>query len=263
MFRIETYLTLLMFLSATNCLSPPSPDPLSALTCSPTPDGYLVADPRQCDRYAECTPEGRKVISLCPDGLVVSLSAAACDLPAKVDCSTRPKRQPAAKSGLCPRANGVFPLDLSCNRYLDCREGQLFIQSCGAGAVFDPNLGCVHPDETTRPGCTAEEQYNFHCPNPKELVSRNLKFGDHLRLPHPTDCRLFYACLVNGQPRLLSCEKPKVFNPESELCENQDFVRGCEDTYLPEEIINGQEIERLERLEKELLLLRKSGLLGS
>jgi len=236
-------------------------DPLSSLKCNPTPNGYLVADPEQCDRYAECTPEGNKVLSLCPDGLVVSLSAVACDLPAKVDCSSRPKRQTPKKYGLCPRANGLFPLDLSCSRFLDCREGKLFVQSCGSGAVFDPVLGCVHPDQTTRKGCTAEEQYGFNCPNPKDILSQNLKFGDHLRLAHPSDCRLFYACLLNGQPRLLSCEKPTVFSPDTEVCESQELVRGCEDTYLPQELEENSDSKVLQRLQQELAILRKSGLL--
>ena len=37
-----------------------------------------------------------------------------------------------------------------------------------------------------------------------------LRFGDHERLPHPSDCAYFYACLSSGQPRLLGCERPKV-----------------------------------------------------
>ena len=42
------------------------------------------------------------------------------------------------------------------------------------------------------------------------LVAKLFRFGDHERLPHPTDCAYFYACLSSGQPRLLGCERPKV-----------------------------------------------------
>jgi len=238
-------------------------DALTSLTCSPTPSGYLVADPKQCDRYAECSPDGVKKVRLCPDGLVVSLERVACDLPAKVDCSSRPLLQDPQPRGLCPRSNGVFPLETSCTRYVDCRGGQVFLQNCGAGAVFDPVLGCVHPDMTRRPGCTAEDQYKFDCPNPKELASKSLKFGDHLRLPHPTDCSLFYACLVNGQPRLLSCERPSVFNALTELCEAQENVPGCENTYNEEATNDSVGNAIRERLEKEIALLRKSGLFAN
>ena len=49
-----------------------------------------------------------------------------------------------------------------------------------------------------RPGCSAQEKYQFTCPS-SGLTQR---FGDHDRLPHPTDCSFFYACLSNGAPRL-------------------------------------------------------------
>merc|ERR1712137_915722 len=52
----------------------------------------------------------------------------------------------------------------SCSEFIDCREGQPFMQSCGHGAVFDEIFGCVHPDETNRVGCTASEVLGFKCP---------------------------------------------------------------------------------------------------
>ena len=61
------------------------------------------------------------------------------------------------------------------------------------------------------------------------------RFGDHERHPHPTDCAYFYACLNTGQPRLLGCTKPTVFNPETGLCDKPELVKGCEDYYPPGE----------------------------
>ena len=55
------------------------------------------------------------------------------------------------------------------------------------------------------------------------------------RLPHPTDCSLFYACLRNGSPRLLSCQIPTVFNAETGFCEDQARVPGCRGFYPTEE----------------------------
>ena len=66
----------------------------------------------------------------------------------------------------------------------------------------------------------------------------------------------------NGQPRLLSCERPTVFNPETGLCDQQENVPGCEDTYREEEELLGEgERDRIaqairKQLEKEFGLNR-------
>jgi hypothetical protein len=212
--------------------TPPPDDPLAQVECEESEDGYIIPDPAQCDRYAECTPRGRLVLQLCPDGYALDLQHGVCDLASKVNCEGRTKQQAPTGTGLCPRLNGNFPLppEVSCADYVDCREGQPFQMSCGHGAVFDDVLGCVHPDQTNRPGCTATDVLGFKCPAP----GSDTTFGDHQRLPHPTDCSLFYACLSTGLPRLLGCTKPKVFNPRSGLCDDQKNVEGCEETYPDE-----------------------------
>ena len=82
-----------------------------------------------------------------------------------------------------------------------------------------------------RPGCNADDKYQFTCPH----FGLYQRFGDHDRLPHPTDCKFYYACLRNGLPRLLSCQKPQVFNPESGFCDHHENVQGCQGYYPPEE----------------------------
>jgi len=224
-------------------------DLLSQVECEISEDGYLIPDPLQCDRYAECTPHGKLILRLCTDGYGLNLNSGKCDLISKVDCTGRDKQQAPTGTGLCPRLNGYFavPAETSCNEFIDCREGQAFMQSCGHGAVFDELVGCVHPDETTRVGCTASEVLGFKCPPP----TGDKKFGDHERFPHPTDCAYFYACLSTGQPRLLGCTRPKVFEPESGLCKDQHLVPGCEDYYPPEELETDLKVERA-KIEKEI-----------
>jgi len=224
-------------------------DLLLQVECEVSEDGYLVPDPAQCDRYAECTPHGRRLIQLCTDGYALDVLTGKCDLLSKVDCTGRDKLQTATGSGLCPRLNGYFPVPatVSCAEYVDCRDGQPFMQSCGVGAVFDPVLGCVHPDQTSREGCTASDVFGFKCPK----HNGNFKFGDHNRVAHPTDCAYFYACLSSGQPRLLGCTQPKVFNPASGICEDAANVPGCEDYYPPQDNRIDIEAERL-KIEEEI-----------
>ena len=96
--------------------------------------------------------QGVKNILLCPDGFAFSLEKSQCDYLSKVDCGPRTKLQPAKSTALCPRENGYFPMpaEVSCDQYVDCRNGVGHVLSCGAGAVFDEVLGCVHPDQTSR-----------------------------------------------------------------------------------------------------------------
>jgi len=44
-------------------------------------------------RYAECTPRGRLVLQLCPDGYALDLQHGVCDLASKVNCEGRTKQQ--------------------------------------------------------------------------------------------------------------------------------------------------------------------------
>eukprot|EP00092_Neocalanus_flemingeri_P020104 GFUD01021765.1.p1 GENE.GFUD01021765.1~~GFUD01021765.1.p1 ORF type:complete len:1012 (+),score=236.64 GFUD01021765.1:51-3086(+) len=236
---------------STESSPPSSADPLDDLSCEQSEDGYIVPDPEQCDRFAECSPHGEKFYKLCPDGLVLSLSKGLCDYPEKVDCQDRPRLQSSLGKGHCIRENGNFalPAEVSCTQYVDCRGGEGNLQSCGAGAVFDEVLGCVHPDETTRTGCTAIDKYEFQCPT--FGLSKN--FGDHDRLAHPIDCKLFYACLRNGLPRLLGCEKPTVFNPETGVCDKQENVPGCEEYYVVDKVDHEDRDKIVQEIREQLL----------
>jgi len=225
-------------------------DFLTKAVCDKSDDGYVIPDPEQCDRYIECAASGKRTIKLCTDGWALDLKTGKCDLGSKVDCTGRSKLQRPTGTGMCPRLNGNFalPASISCSEYVDCREGQPFQQSCGYGAVFDEILGCVHPDETNREGCTAEDVFGFKCP---ALTGDSLRFGDHDRVAHPTDCASFYACLATGKPRLLGCDNPKVFNPETGFCTEQHLVPGCENYYPPDQLKVDIEVER-EKIAEEI-----------
>lgn len=203
----------------------PPVDPLAGLVCEKSEHGYTVPDPEQCDRYVECSSAGVKAEKLCPDGLALSLQTGVCDYLVVTDCQDRPKLQQPKGRGPCIRENGRFPVE-TCDQFLDCRAGEWDVQGCAVGVVFDDVKGCVHPDETDRPGCRAADQFDINCPYYGPYA--RLRFGDHDRLPHPRNCNLFYACLRKGLPRLNTCPTPKVFNPKSGFCDDKKNVPGCE-----------------------------------
>ncbi len=58
------------------------------------------------------------------------------------------------------------------------------------------------------------------------LFARELRFGNHDRLPDPSDCVGFFSCLRSGQPRIGKCPKKTVFNPATGQCGDPKGVPG-------------------------------------
>ena len=79
-----------------------------------------------------------------------------------------------------------------------------------------------------------------HCPLPAKyrvarrtclsslpfLATRVLRFGNHERLAHPTDCQKFFSCLRNGHPRAGACPRKTVFSEETGHCADPATVKG-------------------------------------
>jgi hypothetical protein len=131
----------------------------------------------------------------------------------------------------CPQAFGLFAVQGSCRKYYHCRTGIAYESECAPNTVFEAAAEtCVHPDQSSRSECAAPEFHRFVCPLFSAATTR-LRFGDHDRLPHPSDCSKFYACLLNGQPRAATCPPPLAFEASSGFCVRYDRVKGCEHFY--------------------------------
>merc|ERR1712200_183848 len=81
-------------------------------------------DQEECDLYYDCKDDIAEAV-YCKNGLVFDISRPnreKCDYPHKVDCSERPKTQPAPP-GLdpkCQRENGYFDVEGDCTNYYNC-----------------------------------------------------------------------------------------------------------------------------------------------
>jgi len=231
---------------------------ISGLVCESTETGYNVADPENCDRYVECNASGVKRFKQCPTGQVFSADSGLCDHPRNVDCAGRRRSSAPSLSDDCPSLFGKFKVesDSTCREFVECSNGVSKKLACGVGQVFDETDGCVHPALSKRGGCSTQDTNGFQCP----IISSLSRFGDHERYSHPTDCKLYYLCSRDGQRRLLGCEKPLVFNPETGFCDDQKNVAGCSNYYVDnvnledERAIIAQEIR--EQLIKEFGLTR-------
>ena len=144
----------------------------------------------------------------------------------RVECEARTELQEPIPSPGCPRKNGYFhPEDPEkCNEYTTCVDGNPTPGKCSTGVVWSPTiLACTRPDQSKRPECEAAVVHEFICPNTR------LRFGNHDRLPHPTDCGKFYVCFENKTFNKASCDKPMAFDEATGSCKPADEVPGCED----------------------------------
>merc|ERR1712202_95109 len=185
--------------------------PLSALICTVigdlaepcrnTGDRYFVSDSQQCDRFHMCDENGALAAEfLCEDGLVFDTISN------------------------CPRQNGKWAVDETCNQYIDCTNGIERLVTCQNHLVFDDSTGdCEHPDAANRDGCTAEGLYGFSCPTG---VSQSRHAAE-------SDCRAFFTCAVytNYHPRLGGCPVGTVYNPDRQICDEPENVPSCKNYY--------------------------------
>ena len=190
-------------------------------------DRYFVSDNQQCDRFHMCDENGRLAAEfLCEDGLVFDSISKQCGLPFKIGCeaSGRLLLQEPQPIGNCPRQNGKWAVEDTCNQYIDCSSGVERLVTCQNHLVYDDKTGdCEHPDVADRPGCTAEELYGFSCPS---------KVGQ-ARFAAESDCRAFFTCAVytSYHPRLGGCPVGTVYNEEREICDDPENVPRCKDYY--------------------------------
>ena len=95
-------------------------------------DRYFVSDKQQCDRFHMCDDDGFAEEFLCEDGLVFETISKQCVMPFKVGCeeSGRVVMQEPQPSGNCPRQNGKWAVDDTCNQYIDCSTGIERLVTC-------------------------------------------------------------------------------------------------------------------------------------
>ena len=193
-------------------------------------DRYFVSDKQQCDRFHMCDERGTLTAEfLCEDGLVFDTYSKQCGLPFKNTCEQdgRVSLQEPQPIGNCPRQNGKWAVEDTCNQYIDCSSGVERLVTCQNHLVFDDLTGdCEHPDAANRAGCTAEELYGFNCPG---AVGQSRHAAE-------SDCRAFFTCAIytNYHPRLGGCPSGTVYNDVRQICDEPENVPRCKDYYAEE-----------------------------
>eukprot|EP00096_Caligus_rogercresseyi_P015433 TRINITY_DN786_c0_g1_i1.p1 TRINITY_DN786_c0_g1~~TRINITY_DN786_c0_g1_i1.p1 ORF type:complete len:437 (-),score=56.34 TRINITY_DN786_c0_g1_i1:94-1404(-) len=124
----------------------------------------------------------------------------------------------------CPEANGFYADSQQCDRYYECKDGQIFDKLCPDGLVFDENslqfakcsfsfsVNCDDRPELQPP------QGNGACP----------RLNGYFPHEDPKVCDKFYFC-VDGVANPIACPASLIFDPSKGQCAYSDQVKreGC------------------------------------
>ncbi|KAH8380510.1 hypothetical protein KR009_011156, partial [Drosophila setifemur] len=193
----------------------------------------LVAYPHDCHRYVNCF-NGSPTIQTCSPGTLFNARSLVCDHPNNVEClasgggggaasqteSTRLGRltqwngEPKCPAGV----NGLHPHPTDCTKFLNCANGQTFVQDCGPGTAFNPDsLVCVHKGLAN---CGAGGAGGSAGHGYSELSSGALSCPPGIRglHPHPHDPHKYLRCGLGVQPQVEQCPGVQIFDGSSLVC---------------------------------------------
>ncbi|XP_070135692.1 uncharacterized protein teq isoform X3 [Drosophila bipectinata] len=191
--------------------------------CPPQYTGVL-AYPHDCHRYINCY-NGSPTIQTCAPGTLFNGKILECDHPNNVECfvsgggagkteSTRLGRlQQLNGEPKCPAGiNGLQPHPTDCTKFLNCANGQTFIQDCGPGTAFDPKLLlCAHKGSVDC-GSGGAQPYangNGYSPASEEL---GCPTGYRGLRSHPHDPHKYLRCGIGVQPQVEPCPQGQIFD---------------------------------------------------
>merc|ERR1712243_308027 len=98
-------------------------------------------------KFHMCNEQGKLAAEfLCEDGLIFEALTKQCVLPFKSNCLREGRSQLQAPQpiGNCPRQNGKWAVEDTCNQYIDCTHGVERLVTCQNHLVFDDETGTAN-----------------------------------------------------------------------------------------------------------------------
>ncbi|XP_077256946.1 uncharacterized protein LOC143894503 isoform X1 [Temnothorax americanus] len=201
-----------------------SPMPTIALgICPPADSVEKVLLPHNCDctQYYECV-DGEQVLRDCSGGLHYDHVRQICNEPTEAKCTnlvptpTVPTKRPSGtpRSDLkCYDEDNKMPYKYDCRFYYKCSNGKMILKTCPRNLYFNPKLRvCDFPENVA---CDAGSENVPTIPTSTKCHSMT----GTTKIPHETDCNLYYVC-ENGISALKKCHSPElVFNPILKVCD--------------------------------------------
>jgi len=124
----------------------------------------------------------------------------------------------------CPTDNGFFADALQCDRYYECKDGEVSEHFCPDGLVFD---------ETSTSYAKCGFPFSIDCTGREDLQPAQPRPGcprQHGYFVHPDEnvCNKFNFC-VDGVPNTITCAGGLIFDPTKGQCDYSDQTKrpGC------------------------------------
>ncbi|KAF5284904.1 hypothetical protein FQA39_LY16859 [Lamprigera yunnana] len=211
------------------------------------PAGFsgIVPHHYDCSKFINCD-KGKEVVMDCAPGTLFNLKINSCDYPYNTECASWSSQfgttddheniqqsssnvganksdQNRNKKPQCPNGeSGLFPHPWDCSKFLNCANGQAFVQDCGPGTVYNPNIKvCDYPNNVD---CSVDDSEDYtgridvriqpHEPSSSLKCPPQAK-GIH---PHPTICSKYVKCNY-GIAQVEECPQGLVYDPISNGCD--------------------------------------------
>lgn len=233
---------------------------LTTVTCPANAQGYYL-HPFDCTKYISCRDQQTSIES-CERGEVFSISRRLCvardQLVAPYDrveyltntqhefnqenlahqgrqLQTNVQPTNVNEEVVCPAgASGVQPHPYDCTKFLNCANGQTFIQDCGPGTAFSPSLlvcdfkdkvdcgqGYLYTGQSRKNyGGGAIGAFEGHQGESASGSSAepSCPVGALGNVFYPNDPSKYVLCGIGVKPRLEQCPQGEIFDRHSLIC---------------------------------------------
>ncbi|XP_067647442.1 uncharacterized protein teq isoform X2 [Eurosta solidaginis] len=219
---------------------------LSMINCPPSTDGIHLY-PYGPTKYINCQ-RGQMTVIACPPNTQFCLSTKTCRPEYEVVTGDRVRNAVELNSNAdnrdsrhsdlqyldqlfeCPKdQSALYPHPFDCNKYLQCRNGRLTIETCRPGYVF--SLSAKHCDPKALVGAKQQVQFELDDGQNRQSESGYDYRTIQLTCPpnvngyflHPFDCTKYLLC-HDGQSLVEACKSGKVFSISRRQCINRNQV---------------------------------------
>ncbi|XP_053957248.1 uncharacterized protein LOC128862566 isoform X3 [Anastrepha ludens] len=207
--------------------------------CPPGVSGHF-SYPFHSTKFLNCK-NGNTAIQNCLPGTVYSLSRNACDTKENVPYTdhaanviSEMRYDDSLTIVSCPPSTEgihLFPYDST--KYINCRQGHMWIGTCASNTVFSIAAKTCRPESEVNNNDRTRKAMEVNY-NREPSISRNSELNSASQMlecpegttglyPHPFDCKKYLQCL-NGRLTIEMCNSGNVFSLSAKHCDPKNLV---------------------------------------
>ncbi|XP_054735458.1 uncharacterized protein LOC129242688 isoform X3 [Anastrepha obliqua] len=207
--------------------------------CPPGVSGHF-SYPFHSTKFLNCK-NGNTAIQNCLPGTVYSISRNACDTKENVPYTdhaanviSEMRYDDSLTIVSCPPSTEgihLFPYDST--KYINCRQGHMWIGTCASNTVFSIATKACRPESEVNNNDRTRKAMEVNY-NRESSISRNSELNSAGQMlecpkgttglyPHPFDCKKYLQCL-NGRLTIEMCNSGNVFSLSAKHCDPKNLV---------------------------------------